>query len=163
MMRKLVLITMLSAAILTFPTGSKAGNALTEDYVEICGKDASGREVKLSDWLGGKKYVLVDFWASWCGPCRRAMPELAGIREKYADVLEIVSVNCFERRDGDGQKAAEEMGIPWPVIFPCPESVRQYGIRAIPTLILFSPDGTVKSRITGSDGLEEMILAHIGL
>ena len=106
-----------------------------------------GTKVSLSDYVGKGSYVLVDFWASWCGPCRRSMPELIKLYNEYhPQGLEILGVAVWDRPE-DTQKAIEEEQIPWPQIINAQKiPTDTYGITGIPHLILFAPDGTILLR-----------------
>lgn len=103
--------------------------------------------VKLSDFVGKDKYVLLDFWASWCGPCRAAMPELKKLNEKYASKgLEIVGVVVSDELNNH-LKAAQDLGVTWPQIFDNKNALTTlYGIQGIPTMILLDKDGTILVR-----------------
>ena len=103
--------------------------------------------VKFSDFIGKGKYVLVDFWASWCGPCRGEMPNLRSVYEKYhGDKFDMLSVAVWDKPE-DTVKAAEEEKIVWNQIINAqriPTDI--YGIQGIPHIILFGPDGTILKR-----------------
>lgn len=117
-----------------------------------------GTEQKLSDYVGRGEYVLIDFWASWCGPCRREMPTVKEIFTKYQDQgLKVLGVAVNDEIK-DAQAAIEEMGIEWPVIFDVQGlTLDIYGISGIPHLILFAPDGTIVSRGARGDGLKAVV------
>lgn len=108
---------------------------------------AEGTPVSLSDYVGKGKYVLVDFWASWCGPCRGEMPNLAEVYKKFkGDKFEIVGVAVWDKR-ADTEKALTQLPITWPVIFDAQQVPTDiYGINGIPQIILFGPDGTIVAR-----------------
>ncbi len=109
--------------------------------------NADGTSVSLSDYVGKGKYVLVDFWASWCGPCRGEMPNLAEVYKKYkGDRFEIVGIAVWDERE-DTEKALESLPISWPVIFDADKLPTElYGINGIPQIILFGPDGMILER-----------------
>jgi thiol-disulfide isomerase/thioredoxin len=114
---------------------------------------SDGKTVKLSDYVGKDDYVLVDFWASWCGPCMREMPGLKEIYGKYnGKGLQIVGVAVWDAPD-DTRKAVEAQQLPWTIIdnAQCiPTDL--YGIMGIPHIIMFAPDGTIAFRgLTGNE------------
>lgn len=114
---------------------------------------SDGKTVKLSDYVGKGKYTLVDFWASWCGPCMREMPGLKEIYEKYnGKGLQIVGVAVWDDPD-DTRAAVESKQLPWPIIDNAqrvPTDI--YGIMGIPHIIMFAPDGKIVFRgLTGED------------
>lgn len=106
-----------------------------------------GTVTKLSDLMQPGHYTLVDFWASWCGPCRREMPVIKDILAEYGPKgLDVVGVAVWDEPENT-KKAMEELEITWPVIIngqTIPTDL--YGILGIPTIILIGPDGTILSR-----------------
>lgn len=124
---------------------------------------ADGSQVSLSDYVGKGKYVLVDFWASWCGPCRGEMPNLAEVYKKYkGDRFEIVGVAVWDKR-ADTEKALTQLPITWPVIYDAQQIPTDiYGINGIPQIILFGPDGTIVARDLRGDKVGEKIAECLG-
>ena len=106
--------------------------------------DGEGTTVKLSDYMEEGKYLLVDFWASWCGPCRMAMPHLAGIVKDHSKTITVLSVGVWEKSKENNDSARKELGITWNTAFDKEsQSVKEYGILGIPTLMLVNPEGTI--------------------
>lgn len=118
-------------------------------------------EQKLSDYVGKGRYTLVDFWASWCGPCIRETKVLKQIREQFADKpLDILGVAVWDE-PAKTEAAIKRHQLPWPQIINA-QSVPTdlYGISGIPCIILFSPDGTIISRdLQGQDLIDSVAAA----
>ncbi|MBQ6298829.1 MAG: AhpC/TSA family protein [Bacteroidales bacterium] len=122
------------------------------DYT-VVGGNPDGTDVKLSDYVGKGKYILLDHWASWCGPCKAEMPYIKKTWEAFAgDRFDVVSVAVSDKRD-DTVAALARLDMPWHQIFDAQKIPGQlYGINAIPHLILFAPDGTILKRgLRGED------------
>jgi len=115
-------------------------------YKEVTGINAlTGESLSLSTFLNGDEPVLVDFWASWCGPCRNEIKnhllELAA-----GGKVQIVGIAVWEDSLDDTVNAMSDLGITWPVIYSGGRENSpsvQYGVLGIPTLFLLSPDGTI--------------------
>lgn len=116
-------------------------------FVDFTIETEDGGKVSLSDYVGKGKYTLVDFWASWCGPCRAETPVIAGLYNQYKDKgLEVLGVAVWDKPDAT-KKAIEELKITWPQILNGQEiPTKKYGINGIPHIILFGPDGTIVAR-----------------
>lgn len=117
-----------------------------------------GVSKSLSDYVGKGQYVLVDFWASWCGPCMREMPVLKEIYNEFAPKgLKMLGVAVWDK-PADTEAAIERLQLPWEVIIDAqavPTDI--YGITGIPSLIVFGPDGTIISRDLRGQELKNFI------
>ena len=118
--------------------------------------------IKLSDFVGKGKYILVDFWASWCGPCIREIPNIKAVYEKYAgDKFDVLSIAVWDEVLDTIMKASE-IGIPWHQIINAgsiPTDI--YGIDGIPHIILFGPDGTILKRNLRGEDIEAEIAKYV--
>lgn len=150
-------------AIKFAPLQKKYNNQLNKEntvegkmFADFNGVNATGDSIKLSDFVGKGKYVLADFWASWCGPCRGEVPNLKEIYEKYTDKgLVVLGVNVWDKKDAFNQ-AVVELEMPWAQIcsFDNTTPTDQYGIDGIPHIILFAPDGTIAARGLRGDAMK---------
>ncbi len=123
----------------------------------------NGKTTKLSDYVGKGKYVLVDFWASWCGPCKREIPNLINVYNKYkGDKFEVLGVATWDKPD-DTLKAIEQLGITYPQMLNAQKAGSDaYGIQGIPEIILFAPDGTIVARGLRGEAIEKLVKEKLG-
>ncbi len=122
------------------------------DYT-VTGGNPDGTDVKLSDYVGRGKFILLDHWASWCGPCKAEMPYIKKTWETFAgDRFDVVSIAVSDKRD-DTVAALQQLDMPWHQILDAQKIPAEiYGISAIPHVILFAPDGTILKRgLRGDD------------
>lgn len=136
--------------------------ATGKHFADFEGTDSTGRTVKLSDYAGKGKYVLVDFWASWCGPCRAETPVIAKAYEKYKDRgLEVLGLFVWDKGKNLG-KAVKDLNITWPQLIDSKDVVRDmYGVQGIPHIMLIGPDGTILARELRGERIELEIAKHI--
>ena len=118
----------------------------------------NGKTTRLSDYVGRGQYVLVDFWASWCGPCRQQIPDLIDFYQQYKEIGLTVLGIAFRDKPEEIEKAIRDLGIPYPQIINAQDiPATLYGIDALPHTILFAPDGTILARNIYGEELKEKL------
>ena len=112
--------------------------------------DLNGQPLSLSSLRG--KYVILDFWGSWCGWCIKGIPEMKEYYKKYAGKFEILGVDCRDTEE-KWKAAVKEHELPWLHVYNPDESTvcDDYGIQGYPTKIIIGPDGKIVKTIVGED------------
>ena len=119
-------------------------------------RDISGAVVSKANWNG--KVVLVNFWATWCPPCREEIPELIELQNKYKDQLQVVSISEDDDPPVNVLKFAKRKGINYPVIMATPEVIAAYGgVPALPTTFVVDTQGRVVGKHAGLHPMDTYI------
>jgi thiol-disulfide isomerase/thioredoxin len=112
------------------------------------GRDLDGRELTSSGWRG--KVIIVNFWATWCGPCRAEIPDLVALQEKYRDQLQIIGVSEDEGPIEDVKKFAAEHRVNYPVVMSSPEIRALFpGVSALPTSFFIDRESRLVQKHVG--------------
>jgi thiol-disulfide isomerase/thioredoxin len=111
-------------------------------------QDLLGKPVNKDNWAG--KVVLVNFWATWCPPCREEIPELLRLKKEYKDRLEIVGISEDDDPPEKVLKFARQQGMTYPIVMATPELIESYGgVPALPTSFLIDTQGRVVQKHSG--------------
>lgn len=138
------------------------GRQFTDFQLPILKGGKTDDTAMLSDYVGKKTVVLLDFWASWCEPCRRSIPELKELYAKYAAKgLEIVSVSVDTNLES-WMEAVSEEGMTWPQLIDASNGddnspASKYAVMAIPSTFLIDADGTIIARNLMTEELAEAL------
>jgi len=135
--------------------------AVGKNFVDIKGKTPDGKDISLSDYAAKGKYVLVDFWASWCPPCRKEMPAVVSLYDKYKNKgFEIVGVS-LDKTNEDWIKGINELKISWPQMSDLKywqsDLSGAYAVNSIPHMVLIDKDGKIIERGLNADKLSEKL------
>ena len=134
--------------------------ALGEKYADIDVQTPDGKTVKLSSLIPEGKYVMLEFWASWCGPCRAEMPHVKQpMRSSTNQGFEIIGVSLDNNAEA-WKKAIDQLKLSWPQMsdlkgWNC-EGARLYGVSAIPATVLIK-DGKIVARDLRGDSLMTLL------
>jgi thiol-disulfide isomerase/thioredoxin len=121
----------------------------TDKAPEFTLLDTQGNNVSLSDFKG--KVVIVDFWATWCPPCRRGIPDLIDLQNQYKNKVAVIGISV----DRENTKAGvpdfiDKMGINYPVVYFNDKVINDYGgIEAIPTTFIIDKQGNIIKKLVG--------------
>jgi peroxiredoxin len=139
----------------------KPNSFVGKSYIDVTGPAPDGKNISLSSYVGKNNAVLVDFWASWCGPCRREMPNVVDAYNKFHDKgFEIVGISLDDEKD-KWVEAIGKLNIKWPQMSDLKgwESTlsKPYNVRSIPFTILIDKNGTIVAENLRGESLHKKL------
>lgn len=135
--------------------------AVGKQFTDVKSLTPEGKEIALSDYAGKGKYVLIDFWASWCGPCIQEMPNVKKAYAQYKDKgFEIVAISLDGEADA-WKQSIKDLGITWPQMSDLKawdsEAAKLYGVSGIPHTILLDKDGKILEKNLRGEKISETL------
>jgi len=136
--------------ILTDLVNSHKSTDIGQPFLDITLKTPDGKPISISDYAGKGKYVLLDFWAAWCGPCRTANPHIVKLYNQYKDKgFEIVGISLDQSKDA-WVKAIKDDKLTWPQMSDLGHwksaAAKLYSVNGIPHMILLDKDGKILAK-----------------
>lgn len=154
-MKKFYFVSILVIALLAGCTDKGRGPQPDTMASDFSLKDMNGKTVRLSDYKG--KVVLLEFWATWCPPCRASVPGLEKLHKEYKDKgVVLLAVSMDEGGDEEVRSYIRESGITYTVLKGTEEVAVQYQVRSIPLLLVLNKEGKISKRYIGMGSDEDL-------
>lgn len=152
-MKRYIILSVVALALLSGCTDRSARTSASASDFTL--QDMNGRSVKLSDFKG--KVVLLEFWATWCAPCRASAPGLEKLHKAYKDKGLVVLAVSVDQGGWDDVKAfISRTGITYTVLKGTDDVEGDYQVRSIPMLLVLNKEGKITRRYLGFGGDEDL-------
>ena len=160
--RRLAILSLCFGWVFLLPYCAKEEKKNSDLAADFVLKTLDNHEIILSSLRG--KVVLLDFWATWCGPCKESIPHLVQIYNTYQQKgLQVIGMNVDKGDVGGVRRFVKSMDIPYPIIVTPDEVQRNYGVRLIPTTILLDKQSKIRYRFSGfTSQIAQEITAKVG-
>ncbi|MBR6287485.1 MAG: AhpC/TSA family protein [Bacteroidaceae bacterium] len=140
---------------------AKEATQLGKKYTDIELPDTNGKLMRVSDYVSRNKYTLIDFWASWCGPCRAEMPNVVKAYDLYhSKGFEVIGVSLDNNRNA-WIKALDVLHMPWPQMSDLKgwqsAGAAAYNVKAIPANVLIDQNGTIIAKDLREEALQDKL------
>jgi peroxiredoxin len=161
MVKRFVVLSIVAIALLAGCTDHGAqSDTMASDFSL---QDMSGKTIRLSDYKG--KVVLLEFWATWCPPCRASVPGLQKLHNAYKDKgLVLLAVSMDEGGEDEVRSFIRESGITYTVLKGTEDVAMKYEVRSIPMMLVLNKEGRIAKRYLGmgsDEDLEKDIKANL--
>ena len=165
MIRLFSILTVLLVISSTFSFGQAKELFTNKDIPNVELKDLKGKKINVQEYGKNNKVTILNFWATWCGPCIASFPGMQKAVEKYKDdpSVEILFVDTWENGEKDEKiqkvsKFIEKKGYTFHVVMDLDDKVvASYGVRGIPTKFVIGPDGRVKFKKIGGGAADKLV------
>lgn len=156
---KRILIVLLTAvmSVTALQSVNAAAPEEGQTYTDISAVDAAGRTVALSSVVGKGKWVLVEFWATWCSHCRAEIPYLKAAYKRYASKGLVIYSVSLDRNAENWASFVEEKRLKWINVIDDGTASDIYKIKYLPTIFLISPDGKIVANGLRGEKIEETV------
>lgn len=126
-----------------FATGLFAGSASADAAPDFTLQSSTGENVRLAEQRG--KVVMLNFWASWCGPCRKEMPLLEAMATRYGEAGFVLYGVNVEEDNTDAKKLIKELGVTFPILYDTESKASSlYNVDAMPTTVVIDRKGQIR-------------------